>query len=383
MINRVVILGGHIQALGLARQAKHEGCDVIVISNDSCSISRFSNATDKFFCVQSCELLNVVLKFANSHTLLLPTSDDYIEFMVENIDVLSSKFIIQMPSKDTIYLFSNKRNTYKFAERENIPHPKSFYPDTINDVKDIALQMEYPVVLKPAIMYTFHNKFGRKAYLCNTKEQLIEKCMFIEDHGFPINLLLVQEFLSGGAPTLYSYGAYVINGSPIWWIQANRKRQNPMDFGNSTTYAVTCDIPEIESAAKAIFAKTNYTGMAEVEFMYDRRSDEYKFLEVNTRTWKWHALSNALGFGFLSELIKYNNQNNYTPCCGLKSDVAWVERLTDLAVCTKEIFKGRMRLSDVFNSYKLVKEYAVWKWCDPLPCIMYVLLSPILYFKRY
>ena len=63
--------------------------------------------------------------------------------------------------------------------------------------------------------------------------------------------------------------------------------------------------------------------------------------------------------------------------------VAWCERLTDWTVVAKEIIHGRMTPREVIKSYRIQHESAVWSWRDPLPAIMYVLLSPILYIKRH
>ena len=44
MIKRVVIFGGHIQALGLARQVKAKGIEVVIVTDEGCSVARFSRA---------------------------------------------------------------------------------------------------------------------------------------------------------------------------------------------------------------------------------------------------------------------------------------------------------------------------------------------------
>ena len=77
----------------------------------------------------------------------------------------------------------------------------------------------------------------------------------------------------------------------------------------------------------------------------------------------------------LSSIVK-NTKNNYFT-------VGWCERLTDFAVIFKEWIHGRMKLGDVVKSYKIPHESAVWSWRDPIPALMYVLLSPILYVKRH
>ena len=163
---------------------------------------------------------------------------------------------------------------------------------------------------------------------------------------------------------------------------ANRIRQNPMDFGNSTTFAVTCNIPQIAEQSIQLLRMVNYFGLGEVEWMYDPATDTYKFLEINTRAWKWHTISNQLGFSFIGAMIDYYNGTT-TIMANNTQSVGWVERLTDWTVICKEVMNGRMKLSDACQTYCIKKEKAVWQWTDPLPGIMYILMAPILYVKRY
>ena len=163
---------------------------------------------------------------------------------------------------------------------------------------------------------------------------------------------------------------------------ANRIRQNPMDFGNSTTFAVTCNIPQIAEQSKQLLQMVNYFGLGEVEWMYDPITDTYKFLEINTRAWKWHTISNQLGFSFIGAMIDYYNGTTVSVVNHTQS-VGWVERLTDWTVIAKEILRGKMNINDVYKTYRIKKENAVWQWTDPLPGIMYILMAPILYVKRY
>ena len=382
-IEKVILLGGHIQALGLARQVKKCGLPVLLCIKDKYSVARFSNSISKYFiCETDNKLEEVIYKYSNKNTLLFPTSDDYIDFIVERYDILKDKLQIGLPSLDVINTFNDKRTAYEYINKINIAQPISYCPNTIEDVLELSDEIEYPIVLKPAVMHSFHRKFGKKAYLCKDKESLLEKSRFIEEGGYPIDKLILQEFLSGGAKTLYSYGVYAEDGKVKSWIIANRIRQNPMDFGNSTTFAVTCYIPEIEASAKKMIEETKYTGVAEIEFMYDEKTGQYKFLEINTRAWKWHSISSNFGWGFMSEMIlnKNNKESNFKESNQQK---AWVERLTDYAVVLKEIHKKRMKLSEVIKTYRLSKTNAVWSIKDIKPAIMYIFLSPILFIKRH
>lgn len=382
-INKLILLGGHIQALGLARQACKCGVLVYVCLKDAYSVARYSNSVKKFFIIDNDDKLeDKILSLADENTLLFPTSDDYIDFIVERYDNLSTKMQIGLPSLDIINTFNNKRNAYEYIQSLGIHQPISYCPNSFEDVLKLADTIEYPIVVKPAIMHSFHKQFGKKAYLCLDKDSLIEKVKFIHENKYLINQLILQEYLSGGAKTLYSYGVYAEKGEPQAWIMANRIRQNPMDFGNSTTFAISCQIPEIEESARKILSATKYTGLAEIEFMFDEKNRVYKFLEINTRAWKWHSISEAFGWGFMSELI-LNRNDLKREFVDSNINRAWVERLTDFAVVLKELLKQRMKLKEVFKTYRISKTNAVWDIKDIKPAIMYLILSPILFIKRH
>lgn len=381
MISSIFILGGHIQALGLARQVKSMGLKVYTAINDNCAVVRFSNCVDDvYFYNNDTQLLDILISHGDKTSLLFPTSDELIVFLVQHRERLSQLYEIALPSNSVIELFANKRNTCKFAVENNIPHPKTLCPNSVEELRSFAKEFSFPCVLKPSIMHAFHKQFGKKAFLCESIDELLAKVDSVVSSGFPIENLMVQEFISGGPKNLYSYGCFAKDGKPVVSIQANRIRQNPMDFGNSTTFAIATHIERIEELARSILSQTHYTGMAEIEFMF--HNGEYKFLEINTRAWKWHTISNGRNYSFVGAWIKC--LNGESPLLEIKSNrIAWVERLTDLVVCTKEILKGKMSFSDVIQSYHQNKVSAVWSWSDPLPALMYVLLSPILFIKRY
>ncbi|MBR1877813.1 MAG: hypothetical protein IJ814_02280 [Paludibacteraceae bacterium] len=385
MIKRIVILGGHIQALGLARQAAAKELEVVLLSESRYSVARYSRAVKRTIIFNSEEeeiqYIND-LCLPNQATLLFPTNDEAVDLLCNHYVDFNTRFALGIPKPDIVALFNNKRKAYQYAEANNIPCPKCWYPNTMRDVEQLAEILPYPVVVKPAVMYSFHTTFGKKAFRCNNPEELLSIYKLIDGKQYPLNAILIQEFLSGGPKHLYSCGVMSVDGKPIVSLQANRIRQNPMDFGNSTTFAVTCNIQEIQEQTERLLQLTHYFGLGEIEWMYDEKVRQYKFLEINTRAWKWHTICNQLGFSFIGAMIDYFNGIE-TPVDVPMKKVGWVERLTDWTVIAKEMIHGRMSLRDACASYRIKHESAVWSWSDPLPGIMYVLMSPILYVKRY
>lgn len=389
MIQRVVIFGGHIQALGLARQVKAKGLEVVLIVEDKYQVARFSRAVSKtYVCATIDEQLQMIdsLELPNRGTMLFPTNDEAVEMLCGRYEEYKERFALGVPEPKVIELFNDKRRAYRFAEASGVHCPKCWYPDTMEEVEALSKELPYPVVVKPAVMYSFHATFGKKAFRCDDAASLKATYMRIAAKGYPLETLVVQEFLDGGAKNLYSCGVMASEGEIIVSMQANRIRQNPMDFGNSTTYAISCFVPEIQEQTEALLRMTGYSGVGEVEWMWDAKTQQYKFLEINTRAWKWHTISNQLGFSFIGALIDYYNGQPFTRSSIhplTEKNVAWVERLTDWTVVAKEILHGRMKMRDVCASYKIKHESAVWSWRDPMPAIMYILLSPILYVKRH
>lgn len=384
-IQRVVIIGGHIQALGLTRQVAKKQVEVVLLLDTTWAVARFSRYVAKIVYYNTAEELHsqiMQLQLPNKATLLFPTNDEAVVVLSNHYEEYHAHFAMGIPNPSIVALFNNKRSAYQYVADNGIPCPRCWYPNTMDEVREMATELEYPVVVKPSVMYSFHATFGKKAYRCNNAEELESIFQRIASVNYPIDTILIQEFLSGGPKYLYSYGVFAANGEPQAALMANRIRQNPMDFGNSTTFAVTCNIPQIAEQSKQLLQMVNYFGLGEVEWMYDPASDTYKFLEINTRAWKWHTISNQLGFSFIGAMIDYYNGAT-TAIVDYTQPVGWVERLTDWTVVAKEIVSGKVNISDVYKTYRIKKENAVWQWTDPLPGIMYILMAPILYVKRY
>ena len=64
-INKLILLGGHIQALGLARQACKCGVPVYVCLKDAYSVARYSNSVKDFFIIDNDEEGNPIFKLKN------------------------------------------------------------------------------------------------------------------------------------------------------------------------------------------------------------------------------------------------------------------------------------------------------------------------------
>ncbi len=383
MVQKVFILGIHIQALGLARMAQKISLEVQLFNDTFASIARFSNTCDKFHLFRDNDhLLEILVSLAeNKQTLLIATNDSLINFLSINYIKLSELYYLSVPDPSVIEICYNKRFTYNKASELEIPIPKSYFPDSLSEIELLADKVKFPVVLKPAIMHTFHKKTGKKVFLCNNPQDLIKYYRTMRSI-IPANEVILQEFIRGGSKVLYSFGSFAANGKVYAGLSANRIRQNPMDFGNSTCYAITVVEPEFESLAKKFLNSINYFGMSEVEFMFDEETNQFKLLEINPRAWKWHSIANKLNINFLKMMVDFLNGQEVDTYFNNKKGIGWIERLTDIYISLKEIVKGKITPIEYLKSIMIKKESAVWSFKDPLPALMYLILSPYLFIKR-
>ena len=384
MIKNIYILGNHIQGLGISRIAGRLGYKITLFNDSSLGVARFSNTCNKFIKYKNLDHLLELLtnnKAEDKTAMLIPTNDKLVGFLSDNYDKLDKKYHISIAPTEITEIAFNKRKTYKTATKANIPIPKSYYPDNTKDIEQLSNNIDYPVIIKPAVMFNFYKKSGKKVFLCKTKEELISNYKSAIEI-IPKDEVIVQEMLDGGAKHLYSFASYAKNGKPYGSFIVNRLRQKPMDFGVATTFAITVMNERVEALALAFLKEINYTGVSEVEFMFDEKTKDYKLIEINPRTWKWHSMANIVDINLIEMLI---NDIQGLPILKKRNTVenlGWIEQLTDTFIMITEVLKGRMKFKDYVKSIKIKKEYATFDWKDPLPALMYIVLSPYLYFTR-
>ena len=356
-----------------------------MFSRYNISITRFSNTVTKFVLYKDDQdLYNKLcsLSKGDRNTVLIPTNDMLVEFIHDHFDQLNLLYYLSTAAPEVLEICSNKKNTYNKANELNVPIPFSMFPENEEEVKKLAQNISYPVIIKPAVMFRLYKATGEKVFKCLNEEELIINYKKILKY-IPQEEIIIQEIIKGGTKVLFSYGSFFAQGISYGNFITKRIRQKPMDFGISTSFAKTVLNKEIQNLAENFLKGINYFGLSEIEFMYDERTKEFKLLEINPRTWKWHSIANQLNINLFEMLINYFEGKENKIINNNLENIGWVERLTDTYVVLTEILKGQMSLKEYFKTMRYKKEYACWSWKDPLPAIMYLLLLPYLYFKRY
>jgi predicted ATP-grasp superfamily ATP-dependent carboligase len=373
-----IVIGGHIQGLGITRILGREGIPVILLDKTKLNLTRFSNYCQKSYLVQNEDLIKQLdaFKAQNKYAgwVIYPTNDAHVELLSKNKANLEPYFRVTTDHWDSISIFYDKIQTYKLAAALDIPIAKTYFPEKIEDLDGIDI--EFPCIIKPAVMHNFYAQTKQKVFVCNNLADL--KSNYSKATNIiPKEEIIVQEIIQGPSKNQFSACFLYLNKETFVWLTACRMRQHPIDFGNATTYAETIDAPELKVFAEKILAAANYNGLCEVEFKLDSRDNQYKFLEVNTRTWKWHTIANKAETPFVLSYFNFLTGKKVNKTTTFKS-ATFRHLITDFPIQIKLWKKG----FDYAFRKKSNLEHAVYDPKDLKPWLMEKLLLPILIFTR-
>lgn len=362
----IIVLGGHVQSLGILRILGREGIPGIIIDSTRKNIARHSKYCKQFFLAENEQILELLFKLAESgeykNWVIFPSNDFHVQMLSQNKAALEENFIVSTDQWDAIKIFYNKTSTYKLAEELGIPIAKTCYPSDETSLD--AIEVEYPCIIKPAVMHDFYRQTKKKVFVCNDladlKENYRQALLLI-----PSNEIIIQEIIQGPSKNQFSACFLFLQGKTYISLTACRMRQHPLDFGNATTYAETVDIPELKEYGEKILKAANYNGVCEVEFKLDARDNQLKFLEVNTRTWKWHTIANKAETPFLKNFYDHLTGKTITPVKGFKK-AAFFHLLTDFPIRLKLLMSGhsywKRKIAPIEHAVYAADDVSPWIW---------------------
>ncbi len=380
-----VVLGGDYQGLGIVRSLGRRGVPVCVV-DDERSIARYSRYTTLHHRVSSMReakqtvqlLLEVGRKRGLHGWVLYPTRDELVAAISQYREELSEVFRVPTPGWEAIKWLWDKRNTYRLAADLGVPIPRTWYPRDVGDLDQI--EGHFPVALKPAIKEHFVYATKDKAWRADTPEQLRELFHRALRH-IPAEEIMIQDLIPGNGNCQYAHCSLFKQGNFLARISACRRRQHPIEFGRSSTYVETMDVPLLEQYSQKLLGAIDYYGLVEVEYKRDPRDGQYRLLDINARTWGYHTIGQRAGVDF-PYLLFADQVNEPVPSCTGKVGVRWIRLLTDLPTGVVGILSGQIEGGAYLKSLRNFDEEAVFSLEDPLPGLAEITLLPYLYVKR-
>jgi D-aspartate ligase len=385
--NRVgaVIVGGDFHGLGIIRSLGRRGVPLCVV-DDEYSVGRFSKYTTFAVPAPSLrkekEAVDFLLEMGHRMKLegwvLFPTRDEHVAAFSRHKEALSQIFRVPTPDWEITKWAWNKWNTYSLAKQLGIPIPGTWCPRTVEDIDQI--DAEFPLAIKPSVKEDFFYATKAKAWRANNRNELKE--MFRRASGHVgSNEVLVQEIIPGDGTRQFSSCVFMKNGVVLGSMEAQRWRQHPPEFGRAATFVESVELPLVEELTLKFLRAINYYGLAEVEFKLDPRDGKYKLLDVNARTWGFHALGSPAGVDF-SYLLYADQVGETVETCRGRAGVGWIRMVTDVPTSIRDICAGRLTSRAYVRSLMDFKIESVFSSEDIIPSLAEVALLPYLAIKR-
>ncbi len=372
-----LILGGGFVSLEAARTLAAQGVQVRIVGHAT-SPARFSRSVRRSYgwprALQPEMLPEFLSTLARDHGLqgwvVFPTADAHLRVLAEPPPELRAHFALATPRWEAARHFFDKRLTYALARQTGVPIPDTWTAPAGGELA--AGNFGFPVVLKPAISAPFFSATNRKAYRADDRAEF-QRCYAAMVRVIPPDEIIVQEFLPDAGSNLVSYAGYFREGQPVAGLSARRKRQLPTDFGRSSTFVEAAEIPGLRELAARLLGAVRYTGLAEVEFMWDGQHARFELLEVNPRMWAWLGLARAAGLDL--PYLAYADALGQSAAAGPpRYGVKWVRFATDVRAAAQEIRAGRISVGQYLRSLRGRTAFSVFSPRDPLP----FLLEPLL-----
>jgi len=315
-----VILGSDENAYGIAR-AFHEKYNIIpvVLCKQILVASRYSKIIDirridNFDEEKTC-IANIV-KTAEEKLkeyeklILVPCSDNYIEIVAKNRDIIEKYFCNKFISYDLLQKFVTKEKFYQICDEYNFSYPKTIIcekKDRLNILDN--LPFDFPIIVKAnnSNSYDFlHSKFEgkKKVFFVNTREEYIDIITKMNKSDYNDNLI-IQDFIPGDDTSMRVLNCYSSNDGKVRLMclgQPVIEEYAPLALGNYAAIMTDYD-KDIFARIKKFLEDIKYVGFSNFDMKFDPKSGEYKLFEINPRQGRSSFFVTAAGYNLAEFLV--------------------------------------------------------------------------------
>jgi D-aspartate ligase len=298
-----IVLCGDLNGLGVIRSLGAKGIRIWAADPDRLAPGLYSRFVERrLVCPDPTSESGAFIAFLresagrlSSPPVLFPTTDPYVQVLARHTAALQGRHLVYLPRREIIDAIVDKRRQYTVAHEHGIPMPITWILDNPESPAVRGSGLRFPCILKPAFSDDFRTRFGFKAIEAASSLELLEVHRKYLDLGHP---LLAQEIIPGGVENLIEVMTFVRGDGVLWAAFASRKlEQCPEDYGSGTIFESIGNenlLPLVSRVLEAF----EFRGLCHLEFKWDARDQQFKFIELNPRTSNCSLLPTECGINF-------------------------------------------------------------------------------------
>ncbi len=232
--------------------------------------------------------------------LVIPTDDFHLRELHANRSSLEDKFTLCICPGEAVHIALHKDLADKAAIEAGIPVPRSMPIKTESDISTALESIRLPAIVKPVFSISFGGKFNTKVFEVSTDEDVRSAFGRANDAGEPV---ILQETIPGGDELVVVHMSYWNGDGNLAGDYIYQKTyQYPPMFGVGQLVTVV-NAKRPAGLGRRLLSAIGYRGaVASVEFKYDRRDDQWKLIDINTRTSMQSSLARPAGCDVLEML---------------------------------------------------------------------------------
>jgi len=243
-------------------------------------------------------LIDIVIR--NNTDIVIPTGSSPV--LISKIKPQLEKLCtVLIEDYEKVLTFHDKSKTTAIAKRSGVPHPATWLPQNVGEVKKLAGEITYPLVIKAR-----KGSGARGVWYASNRSELIRLYSratgrhnigdgFLHDSSRP----MLQEYIPG---KLHDVTAFCINGEMKLGLTQKRLLTKPLSGGRGIVNVTTKNEQLLHYAGK-IIDSVRWNGVILMDFIIDDRDGQPKLLEINPRFWGTTGLTIKAGYNYPYYLI--------------------------------------------------------------------------------
>jgi len=305
--------------------------------------------------------------------IVFPMEEETLLTILRHRSALGERLVIPFAEPEKIERVRDKAQLFRLAESLAIPMPKTWYPESPEDVVQVGREVNFPVIVKPRVST---GAMGLR--YVNDAEALT--AAWAEVHArFPRPI--VQDYIPEGGG---AFGASVLvgpQGERLASFVHRRLREYPVS-GGASTFRTSVRDPQLVEIAFRILGAVGWLGVAMAEFRYDPRDGLPKLIELNPRFWGSLNLAIQSGVDFPYLLYRMAQGERIEPVHDYREGVVgrWLLQGDLLHYLTNP---NRRRMQPSFWKFRGRDwHYDICSWRDPLPTVAKILSLFLLFYDK-
>jgi predicted ATP-grasp superfamily ATP-dependent carboligase len=306
--------------------------------------------------------------------VLLPMEEETLLIVLRQRDSIGKGVAIPFTDPEKIERIRDKAQLFQLASSLGVPMPRTWYPESADDVEQIGRHASFPLVVKPRVS-------TGAVGLRYVKDAAGLAAAWAEVSArFPRPI--VQDYVPEGGG---AFGASVLvgpQGERLASFVHRRLREYPVT-GGASTLRVSVRDPEMIEITFRILESVGWSGVAMAEFRRDPRDGLPKLIELNPRFWGALNLAVQAGVDFPYLLYRMALGERIEPVHEYREGVVgrWLLQGDLLHYLTNP---NRRHMKPSFWQFRGPDwHYDISSWRDPLPTVAKILsLALLLYDKE-